>query len=319
VTFSARPVVFRNRDGLRLFGMLHLPESGRKRDAAILILSPGIKSRIAPHRLYVKMADRFTRLGFPVFRFDYAGLGDSEGEVSERYVADFYGSIQRGRYVNDVKAAMDWMEAGTGIRRFILAGLCGGAITGLLAGSRDQRIDSVAGLGIPVILDGTDIDYYDHVSSGQLGRLREKYLGKLLDPKSWIRLVTLQTDYRLLAKSLFRPFLQLFRSDAEADGTMTHSPAAKSPENGNFNRLFPSSFFSMVSSGRRILLVFSEKDRLYWEFDEKFRKPFRSRLEEYRGSVDIHVTKDANHIFSFPEWQEDMMERVCEWLEVNYP
>ena len=132
-----KPVTFLNRKGCKLFGILHIPPQPRK-DVGIIILSPGIKSRVAPHRLYVKMARRFCEMGFCVLRFDPEGIGDSEGEIEERMSADFYGSVQVGRFVGDTIDAMDWMEKEHGISRFILAGLCGGAITGLLTGALDQ-------------------------------------------------------------------------------------------------------------------------------------------------------------------------------------
>jgi hypothetical protein len=317
VTGQVSPVVFPNRSGHRLFGMLHPSRIGEPRETGVILLSPGIKSRIAPHRLYVKLADRFTGMGFSVFRFDYHGLGDSEGEVHERNLADFYGSIQKGRYVDDTLAAMDWMEREQGIRSFIMGGLCGGALTGLFAAAKDRRAVSLFGLGIPVILDGAGRDYYDSASEGQLARLREKYLGKLLDPASWLRLVTFRTDFRLLFKSLFRPVLKAAGDGTGEGGGETAAPAAEGEGetgNGNFNRLFPPAFFSMVSARKRILLVFSEKDRLYWEYDEKFYRPYRSRIDGSGDSVEVYVAKDANHIFSFQEWQADMMDKVCSWI-----
>jgi len=38
-----------------------------------------------------------------VLRFDFYGLGDSEGEIREPMLADLYGSIQMGRYVKDTR------------------------------------------------------------------------------------------------------------------------------------------------------------------------------------------------------------------------
>ena len=84
--------VFNNKDGLKLFGIYHEPENQVRRDTAILLLSPGVKMRVAPHRLYNKMAEQFVTMGFPVFRFDFYGLGDAEGEISDPILADVYNS-----------------------------------------------------------------------------------------------------------------------------------------------------------------------------------------------------------------------------------
>jgi len=249
------------------------------------------------------------------------GLGDSEGELTESVLANFYGSIEKGRYVEDTITAMDWMEQELGIRRFILCGLCGGAITGLIAASRDPRVDSLIGLGIPVTLASTESESYDNLSEGQLNRLRTKYFRNIIDPESWVRLLTLKTDFRLLFKSLSRPINNVLRS-WNRNGEDNQGFSGKDPEGegggGNFNRLFPAAFFSIVSTNRRLLLIFSEKDRLYWEFDEKFNRPYRSRIEAYRNLVEVHITKDANHIFSSQESQEEMMREATSWLETHY-
>ncbi len=133
---SVTPITFSNQDGLRLFGMLHQPAVPREGAETVLILSPGVKMRVAPHRLYNKLAERFVAMGYPVLRFDFHGLGDSEGAAPEALLADFYGATQLGRYVGDTVAAMDWMQRTYGTRRFIAAGLCGGALTGLLTAAR---------------------------------------------------------------------------------------------------------------------------------------------------------------------------------------
>ena len=166
---------FANRDGHMLVGILHEPVAQARRDVAIILLSPGVKNRVAPHRLYNKMAAEYASLGFWVLRFDFYGLGDAEGEVGERLLADLYRSIQLGRYVDDTRCAMDWMQHTYGIPKFVLGGLCGGAITGLLAGAKDHDVVGLLGLGVPVILDGSNVDKVRNLTVGQIGGLRAKY------------------------------------------------------------------------------------------------------------------------------------------------
>src|SRR5215211_1646058 len=100
------PVTFPNRDGHALAGMLHEPNVRGTRRSGVILLSPGIKSRVAPHRLYCKLAAAIAANGFPVLRFDFYGLGDSQGSLAETQVADVYRAIQLGRYVDDTRASM---------------------------------------------------------------------------------------------------------------------------------------------------------------------------------------------------------------------
>jgi pimeloyl-ACP methyl ester carboxylesterase len=317
MTGQTIPVTFLNKEGFRLFGILHQPECPRDSAVAILLLSPGVKTRVAPHRLYNKMAERFVALGYRVLRFDFYGLGDSEGEVRETYLADLYGAIQVGRYVNDTIAAMDWMQDTYGTSRFIVSGLCGGAITGLLAGARDRRVTALLGLGIPVILDGANIDFTRYMTDAQLKGTRDGYLRKfnLADSKawkSWLRFVTFRSHYSLIARSMIKPILARLRR-----GEPVSADRNRQEPRDNTNPYFAPAFLQMVSTSRRIDLIFSGADRLYWEFEAKFVRRHRAELERYAGWHEIHVIPNANHIFSFAEWQDDMLDQCCRWLRRN--
>ncbi|HWR97508.1 MAG TPA: hypothetical protein VN317_03730 [Candidatus Methanoperedens sp.] len=315
---NSSPVCFQNAEGLKLYGIVHRPAEVAKRQG-IIICNPGIKSRVGPHRLYLAMAARFCELGFSVLRFDPEGLGDSEGQITDRLTADVLGSIEYGRLVKSTLAAMNWMERECRTSEFILTGLCGGAITGLLTAKSDARVRSLLGLGIPVISASLTVDPLKFMTDGQLGTIREAYVRKVFTLKPWIRFLTLQTDYKSLARSLLQPLKKKLRPKSarnEDSGALAAVPAA---EESNVNRYFAPAFFEMMSSGRPMLLIFSSADRLYWEWEEKFARHYGSRIAAYPGLLEIHVTKDANHIFSSRESQEDMLGVACNWLERHFP
>ena len=95
------PVVFRNRKGLRLYGILHTPHGRQPGDLAVVLLSPGVKMRVGPQRLYLPMTKRFLSLGLSVLRLDFHGLGDSDGTLPEEQLRDVYNHIEVGRFVED--------------------------------------------------------------------------------------------------------------------------------------------------------------------------------------------------------------------------
>lgn len=309
------PVVFANRNGLRLFGMLHVPGTGSVRDTGILLLSPGVKMRVGPQCLYRRMTDLFVRLGFPVLRFDFHGIGDSEGELQEDVLIDFYNHIEVGRYVDDALDAVQWMQQHCGVSRVIASGLCGGAVTGLLAGARDDRIVGLLGVGITPVLASRAADASLYMTAGQIEANRKRYLKKsVLSVRSWVRFLTLRSDYRLMWKALVKPLLlgSAHRGSVGNDG-----PAEKSQQD-NANPLFPPAFFEMLDSGRPVLLVFSGADRLYWEFQEKFVARYASRLEAVQSGYDLHVVPNANHVLSLHEWQDDMLDASARWLQSHF-
>jgi alpha/beta superfamily hydrolase len=302
-------IVFRNRHGLKLFGILHRPADVPERKIGVIFLAPGVKSRVAPHRLYLKMTASLLRQGYVVLRFDFYGLGDSEGELAEKKLLDLYATVWDGRYVDDALCAMDWMEQSLGLKRFVLAGLCGGALTGLLAAAKDRRARGVLGLGLPVVLDGRTADASKFMTQGQLENVGDTYLRKLFNPAAWWRFLTFRTDYRMLGRWLHCR-LRAGRSTQEAAGEI----AAGS----NLNPRFPPAFHQFVADGGKLLLVFSGGDRLTWEFEEKFAAPFAHRLHALGDRYEVHTIPNANHIFSDPAWRSQMQALSDDWMSRHF-
>lgn len=303
-------VAFTNRSGRQLFGILEQPIDSPPARLGVILLSPGVKMRVGPGRLYRRLANVFVGLGLPVLRFDFWGLGDSEGELTETFLKDVYNHIEVGRFVDDTLDAVDWMQRHGGVDRVVVSGLCGGAITGLLAGSKDPRIAGLLALGMTPVLASKAADPLTYMTRGQLRGLRRGYLKKLTAPTSWLRMMTLRSDFRLMWRSLTEP---LRRNQAG------RQESAQSESNDNASPLFPQAFFAMASSHRPILLIFGGTDRLRWEFDEKFVSRHRERLASLKSIYDVHVIDRANHVLSFREWQLEMLEVSVQWLVKHFP
>lgn len=291
-----------------LTGMLELP-IGTEPETAVLLLSPGVKMRVAPHRLYNRMSSWLAGRGYAVLRFDFYGLGDSEGELPEELLADFYREVQLGRFCDDVLSAASWVKEQLGMQRVLLAGLCGGALTGLLASARMSELEGLIALGIPVILDGSGQDHAENMTTGQRNLLKRTYLEKLMDPRSWLRLVTFKTDFRLLLRS-FRP--------NRAKAADQHRSPVQGEIAGNVNPLFAPALFDFVGRGYPLLLVFSGSDRLAWEYEEKFAAPNAERLRGVQDRLDVRTIPNANHVLSDPDSQAQMFEILDFWLAKRF-
>lgn len=304
-------VTFLNRNGLRLFGVLHSAPGRGPADLVVLLLSPGVKMRVGPERLYLRMTERFLELGLSVLRFDFHGLGDSEGTLPEERLRDVYSNIELGRYVDDSVDAMNWMEQTYGCRRFLLSGLCGGAITALLAGGRDKRVAGVHGLGMTAVLAAPAADQSRYMTIGQVEAQQAMYLRRLLSPDAWFRLLTLKTDIRLIRRMLDLWLRKLVGRKREA-------PVLPPPDGDNANPLFPPAFFNMVATRRPMLFVFGGGDRLHWEYQEKFVARHREQLASMPTLVHEHVVQAANHVLSLREWQDEMLDVSTRWLNTHF-
>ena len=104
-----------------LVGILAMPE-GSPSTTGVLVIVGGPQYRAGSHRQFVLLARALAAAGYPVLRFDYRGMGDSEGE--QRDFADV---------TPDVAAAIDALQTAVpAVQRVALWGLCDGASAALM-------------------------------------------------------------------------------------------------------------------------------------------------------------------------------------------
>ncbi len=105
-------------------------------------------------------AKSFSHFGLPVLRFNFRGTGLSEGAHDEG----------RGE-VDDVRAALDWLDRRFGGLPLLFAGFSFGSNVGLRACCGDHRLRGLAGLGLPVRAAGRDYRYDFLPACGSLPKL----------------------------------------------------------------------------------------------------------------------------------------------------
>ena len=128
-------------EGRRLTGTLCEPAASAEPDSSrpsgadrpvLLVFNAGVLPRTGPHRLNVKIARRFARAGWTVFRFDLSGQGDS-------LAAGGTLGFER-QSIADLRAAMDALGERLGATRFASFGICSGAVLGYACALEDPRL-----------------------------------------------------------------------------------------------------------------------------------------------------------------------------------
>lgn len=128
---SEIPVVF-DCEGSELVGMVHVPAEVRSR-GMLLVVAGGPQYRGGVCRMQVQMARELAAAGVPVMRFDYRGLGDSEGQFRG------FGDVER-----DLAAAVAEFQAQVpGLAEVVLWGGCDAASASLIHG---WKLPQVTGL-----------------------------------------------------------------------------------------------------------------------------------------------------------------------------
>ena len=108
------------------------------RRPVVLLLNSGLLPNVGPYRLYVRLARHFSSIGFKTFRFDISGIGDSERRSD---------SLARDKQqIEDVKAAMDYLQSRFNDKKFVVMGICTGADNAHRAMLADTRIVGAVGI-----------------------------------------------------------------------------------------------------------------------------------------------------------------------------
>lgn len=177
--------------GDTLLGIVAKPARAGK--TGVIVIVGGPQYRAGSHRQFVLLSRALAAAGYPVLRFDYRGMGDSEG-----WQRDFQ-SVSP-----DIAAAVDALQRCIpSVQHVALWGLCDGASAALLYchDSLDPRISALC-LVNPWIRSGTSLartqckHYYTQ-------RIVEKeFWAKLLIGKIGLKAITeLLGSVRLVAKN----------------------------------------------------------------------------------------------------------------------
>jgi uncharacterized protein len=146
--YQSEEVTIKNAEaGVELAGTLTYPEGPGPFPAVVLVTGSGPENRdeeIFGHRPFLVIADRLTREGFAVLRYDDRGYGKSTGTFGTATTFDFAG---------DADAAVDFLKKRPGIdssRVGILGHSEGGLVAEVVAADRND-------IGFIVLLAGTAI------------------------------------------------------------------------------------------------------------------------------------------------------------------
>lgn len=282
MTAQMQPLTFDCGDA-QLLGLLHAPQRPRSRGVVIVAGAP--QYRAGSHRHFVLLARDLAAAGFPVLRFDYRGLGDSDGDF-----VGFEGVSE------DLAAAVDAIFARVpGLEDVVLWGLCDGATAICFYAEHDPRVS-----GIVLVNPWARSD-----TSLAEARLGHYYRGRILSRELWGKLVRGEADLGRSIRDLAGTVRTVLRDNARQDGT------------GNADRSAPLPVRvarSLLRFPGRVLIVLSGADLTAQEFDGAVIKP--GALSDRRDAAEITLKKleGANHTYSTRAWREQVHRWTLDWL-----
>lgn len=289
-------VNFRSR-GLNLFGIFH-PAQYTSRGFGVIFPNSGFHNRVGPHRMYVKAARRLSQLGFSVLRIDCAGLGESEGEITETHFD--------AHDPEDTMAAISFLTQEEKIEKIVLIGLCAGARNALKTAAKDDRVDSVVLWSLPIISISPSMPAPKEDPRGWMGKTGAKFhlkktTKKALSVKAWREYLSRGGDFRSIMVS-YRTMMW---------GLLANEKKWVNSRHGEFFDAFE----SFLSSGRKGLFVYGERDiMLIKEFEEKFKELSMGK----KHSCEDYIVPKGNHTFTSIESERIVIDKTVNWLSKQY-
>jgi len=269
--------------GDALIGILHLPAAPLPRGVVVVVGGP--QYRAGSHRQFTLLARQLAASGIPVLRFDYRGMGDSEGAM--RAFDDV---------TEDLRTALDHFFAEVPeLREVVLWGLCDGATAAALYAPQDARVAGV------VLLN----PWIRTEQGAARATLRHYYSARLREPELWRKLADGRFD---LAGSL-RSILGVARN-----ALVPATPQASVSGGACGNALPERLHAALASFDGRVLVLLAGADLTAQEFADTVHAPhWRALLEGPRA--ECRILAQADHTFSHREWHEQMVDWTQAWLE----
>jgi exosortase A-associated hydrolase 1 len=266
--------------GDRLYGILSMPEGPC--DRGVLIVVGGPQYRAGSHRQFTLLARSLAAQGIAAMRFDYRGMGDSEGDARS------FDSVD-----DDLRVAIDHFTAAVpGMHQIVLWGLCDAASAALMYAPSDRRVSGLVLLNpwvrTPDGLARTTLKHY--------------YRSRLREADFWHRVVRGKFQ-------LGRSLTSMFDLVRAAIGIAKPSTAIAGTSN-----LRERMHAGMRQFGGQVLLIVSGADLTGREFcDLADGTPEWKRLIE-NPRVTRRLLEHADHTFSRRAWRDQVANWTREWI-----
>ncbi len=283
------PFVFECQEK-QLVGILHQP--AEEAPIGVLIVVGGPQYRVGSHRQFLLLARFLEEKGFPVLRFDYRAMGDSEGEG-----VDFEGVDV------DIASAIDqFYEKIPNMKGVVIWGLCDAASAALFYAYKDLRVKGLVLLNPWVRTESGEAKAY----------IKHYYLVRLLSMDFWKKILSGKWNVWASLTS-FVGLIKKSRSSASSES----EEISKDIKGLDKNLPLPERMSEGLErfTGKVLIILSGQNDYTACEFRDVV-----DASDKWKGLMSIHAVKvetlsESNHTFSSNLWRKKVELWTHDWLQ----
>lgn len=269
-----------------LTGVLMQPNDANNNLPLIMFINAGVVYRIGPNRIYYKIAEHLTQIGFTTFRFDFSGIGDSEMSEDLTQSFDDY-------QLNETKESIDFILGKTGKKKCILIGICSGADIAYQMSLYDDRVNGI----IPINGSYYSKSYFNYQYPKAKNQIAVNYYKKY-----WFhynRLLKVIKGQSNILKNVKKVFFN--------KNTKGKTDLLKFSKND---------WGKILSIRINTLLVFSEGSVFFELFKLDLFNEIKS--SNVQNNLSIEIVKNTDHVFTTISSQDYLTNLITQWLKTNY-
>lgn len=287
MNFEERALVF-PCEGSWLYGILTLPAQSASK--GVLILVGGPQYRVGSHRQFTLLARSLAMHGIPALRFDFRGMGDSEGK------ARTFEAVE-----DDLRCAIDkFLAEAPSVSELVIWGLCDAASASIFYAYQDQRVSGLILLNPWVRTDTGSAKAY----------LKHYYTSRLFEREFWSKIWHGKFSFAAATRS----FLEL-AGKAFGASNETFAASASGRNRDACNTPLPERMFQELSRFRgKVLLILSGNDLTAQEFSDLVKSSRGWQKLLAAPYVSCLNLPEANHTFSRREWRDQVAAWTKDWI-----
>ncbi len=280
--YTEHPVDFSVEDS-DLYGILAVPSNPI--GVAVVIVVGGPQFRVGSHRQFVLLARHLAKNGILVLRFDYSGMGYSQGPEKKFYEID-----------DDIKAAVEFVACKSKkVNKIYLWGLCDAA--------------SAIAFSVPKDIDGMVLlnPWVRSETTHSKVLLSSYYKDRLVNIKAWKELL-------LAPKKIIASFFSLGNLIINIIGPEKNTTKdCVTPEN-RIKDIASAMQIGLSKNDKSICIILSGNDLTAKEFRQVMQRRGWGLGNGIFSEAKIFEVDLATHTFSSSKWRDEVEKITLEFV-----